>query len=34
MKKREKVDAKIQKEITKDMNKIDIEVIKPNDKKN
>ena len=28
MKKREKVDAKIQKEITKDMNKIDIEVIK------
>jgi hypothetical protein len=29
MKKREKVDAKIQKEITQDMNKIDIETIKP-----
>jgi hypothetical protein len=29
MKKREKVDAEIQKEITQDMNKIDIEIIKP-----
>jgi len=29
MKKREKINAKIQKEITKDMNKIDIETIKP-----
>ena len=29
MKKREKINAKIQKEITQDMNKIDIETIKP-----